>query len=76
MQIGDTVYLKSGSPAMTVGQISPDGVYVDWFSGGTRFFGTFQPAALVTTDPSVQIAHDRAKAAAALADADPIPVKP
>jgi len=51
---GDVVQLKSGGPAMTVEEVTPEGVHCTWFKGPDQQRGTFPAATLVapvTLDP-------------------------
>lgn len=69
MQIGDVVYLKSGSRPMTIVQIDADVATCSWDGGSA----TFPPEALTTADPLPALEHARAKAAAQVAIDDPLP---
>jgi uncharacterized protein YodC (DUF2158 family) len=54
-KIGDVVYLKSGSPAMTVRETgNVDGqslVACTWFEGNKKFEGEYQEEQLTKQDP-------------------------
>lgn len=55
MECGDVVWLKSGSPAMTVIGLtngSETAYDCQWFEGGNTFSGTFEEVALTTEDPN------------------------
>lgn len=62
MQIGDVVYLKSGSPPLTVHAMDAEGVDVKWFAGAQQFTAKFPEAALVTVDPTPALDNARRKA--------------
>lgn len=50
---GMTVWLKSGSPKMTVNAIARPGQWVcQWFVGPVLSHGTFNEEALTDTDPN------------------------
>jgi uncharacterized protein YodC (DUF2158 family) len=52
---GMVVYLKSGSPSMTVKNVSEYGVCVcQWFDGITLHEGKFSDEALVTENPVLE----------------------
>lgn len=56
--IGDVVYLKSCSPAMTVTSILPNtNVGVNWFSGQILQAGTFPENTLTAYFPCPALAH-------------------
>ena len=76
MQIGDVVYLKSGSRPMTVVQIDTEEkvgevATCSWDGGSQRF----PAAALTTVDPLPDLQHAQAKAVAQKELDDPLPVK-
>ena len=51
-KVGDVVYLKSGSPAMTVEDFFDDGrVQTIWFDGAETKKQGFQPDVLTKDDP-------------------------
>lgn len=57
--IGDLVYLKSGSPSMTVSAVDGDNITCDWMQGSQHNSRIFQAAMLVSEDPEPQLEHDR-----------------
>lgn len=64
-KIGDTVYLKSGGPAMTVTEDLPgDMVGVKWMSGSVMMAATFPSEALSGEDTKPKIARAEADVAA------------
>lgn len=81
MQVGDTIYLKSGGPAMTVDEINGKVITCKWFSGATAQRGDFPELGLVVDDPTPvieatrQAAVDAANAAAKAAADVAIPAK-
>lgn len=57
--VGDVVYLKSGSPAMTVTSILPNtDVGLHWFAGSTVLALTLPENTLASEIPNPKIAHD------------------
>jgi uncharacterized protein YodC (DUF2158 family) len=62
MQIGDVVYLKSGSRPMTVIQIDGNDVTCVWDGGSMRY----PEAALTDVDPSPEFESAKAKRVAEL----------
>lgn len=71
--VGDVVYLKSGSPPMTVTEVLPNtNVGTHWFAGSTMLAATFPENALMIETPSPKIAA----AEAVIAARDNPPVKP
>lgn len=56
--VGDVVYLKSGSPAMTVTSILPNSdVGLHWFAGSTVLALTLPENTLASEIPNPKIAH-------------------
>lgn len=56
--VGDVVYLKSCSPAMTVTEILPNAnVGVHWFAGQTMLASTFPENTVTAYYPCPAIAH-------------------
>ena len=52
-QIGDVVYLKSGSPAMTIIEFKSNGQYKTvWIDGNGEHFSLYPPAAITKDDPN------------------------
>jgi uncharacterized protein YodC (DUF2158 family) len=49
---GDVVWLKSGSPAMTVDSIYQGDVFCDYFDGAKKCSVHFKPEQLTDKDPS------------------------
>lgn len=49
---GDIVYLKSGSPALTVVSWQGDSIRVNWFASGTAQQADFHRLCLVVTKPT------------------------
>ena len=69
MNLGDVVYLKSGSRPMTVTLATASAVTCSWDGGSA----TFPPEALTLVDPLPALEHARAKVAVQLAIDDPLP---
>ncbi|OGU67259.1 MAG: hypothetical protein A2499_15900 [Stygiobacter sp. RIFOXYC12_FULL_38_8] len=51
-KIGDVVYLKSGSPAMTVTSLSEDHCHVAWHDQGKEHTGYYPLEALTKENPN------------------------
>lgn len=52
LNIGDVVYLKGGSPALTVQEIDGTDAIVSWFKDGQVERNRFKLAQLTTENPS------------------------
>jgi uncharacterized protein YodC (DUF2158 family) len=62
IKIGDIVYLKSGSPKMTIGSIDKSSVTCVWFNGTQKLEGFFNPESLTKENPiSVSIPSSKTK---------------
>ena len=72
-KVGDIVYLKSGSPPLTV--ITDDGsnATVQWFNGAAPEETAFPEGALSAVDPAPVLKQAAAVADAQAAIADPLP---
>ena len=53
LKTGDVVYLKSGSPALTVQEVDGEDVYVSWFKGEGFERNRFKIAQLTTEKPNI-----------------------
>jgi uncharacterized protein YodC (DUF2158 family) len=52
LQVGDVVYLKSGSPELTITEKLDDGsVTAEWFDGKLRYSTYFSPVCLTSEKP-------------------------
>lgn len=53
LEIGDIVYLKSGSPALTISSFQSGKAVVQWFLNGEIKLGHIPPDALTKESPQV-----------------------
>ena len=68
MKPGDVVFLKSGSPAMTLVEDSGNGTFVGkWFDGSANRQDSFPGVALTADDPTQALEQARLDRAAAVA---------